>query len=38
MPSMARALWGRKGDWTTRQWLDEAKAAADYFRAKRNGS
>lgn len=33
---LARALWGRKGDWTTKEWLDEAKAAADYMRSKRS--
>lgn len=32
---LARALWGRKGDWTTRQWLDETKAVFDHAKATR---
>lgn len=31
---LGRALWGRKGTWTTRQWMDQAKAAADHMRAR----
>lgn len=31
---LARALWGRKGPWSTRQWLDEARAAARYIKRK----
>ena len=31
---LGRALWGRKGRWSTRQWMDQAKAAADHMRER----
>ncbi|MBI5623273.1 MAG: hypothetical protein HY924_05805 [Elusimicrobia bacterium] len=30
---VGRALWGRLGPWTTRQWLDEARRVSDRARA-----
>jgi hypothetical protein len=34
---LARALYGRKGAWTTREWLDQAKAAAEHMRSVEGG-